>query len=373
MLARLVPERAAYPWRPGLPLALALLCVAPSARAQALPSPAAPVPARPAPAAPTPPDPSGPEASTRPLAEALRVVGGRCWNVSSLIAAVRAWLKRDEVDEQLAIEVRHLRGPPERVVFVVRRAGARASERVFSDMRLPCDDQRAAVALSIALSIDATLLLRADPPVVAEPAPTPAAPAPEPPPKPVPAEAPVRRAPVPRARPALPLWASLEAGAAFGALPTPAPLAALSLGVGPFHGASLRFGALATPEVGAGLGRGRVETQLVAGRGDGCLGTGPARLEGGGCVGLFYGRGTAKGSGFSPSQKDAFPWLAAALRVEARVAVAARVALVAGVDGFVALREVRLRVSDGQGAAVAERELSRFGLMAGAGVVVSLW
>lgn len=373
MLACLVPERAARFWRPGLLLvcALALAWARPAQAQPTAPGANAPTPGAIA-HAPGAGSPAS-EASTRPLAEALRVVGGRCWDAPSLVAAVRAWLKRDEVDERLAIEVRHLRGPPERVVFVVRRGGARASERVFSDMRLPCDDQRAAVALSIALSIDATLLLRPDPPATPEPEPTPVEPAPEPPPKPVAAETRVRQAQPPRARPAWSVWASLEAGAAFGALPAPAPFAALSLGVGPFHGASLRLGALATPEVGAGLGRGRVETQLIAGRGDGCLGTAPARLEGRGCVGLLYGRGTAKGSGFSPSQKDAFPWLVAALRVEARAAVVGRVALVAGVDGFVALREVSLRVSDGQGAAVAERELSRFGLMAGAGVAVSLW
>lgn len=319
----------------------------------------------------------GAELATRPLGEALRIVGGRCWDTPSLIAAVRAWLKRDEVDARLAIEVRHLPGPPERVSFVVRRAGVRASERVFRDMRQPCAEQRAAVSLSIALSIDATLLSR---PEIEVPEPQPAAPEPATPP---PAEAPPARpepsrpeAPpqAPRRQKRLPpLRASLEAGAAFGVLPAAAPFAALSLGLGPLHGASLRLGALATPEVGAGLGRGRVETQLWAGRADGCLGSGPGRIEGRGCAGLFYGRGSARGAGFSPSRDDAFPWFGAALRFEARVALGGSVALVGGVDGLGLLRNVRLRVSDERGVPVVERGLSRFGLMAGAGVSLSIW
>ncbi|HEU4535200.1 MAG TPA: hypothetical protein VFS00_13825, partial [Polyangiaceae bacterium] len=265
-----MPERAALLRRLGLPLALGLVWAAspawaqpatpvpvPGQSQQAQPATPPPVPgqsrqAQPAtpslvpgqgrqaqPASPSP-DAPAPEVGTRPLAEALRVVGGRCWTSESLVAAVRAWLKRDEVDERLAIEVRHLRGPPERVIFVVRRPGARASERAFSDLRLPCDDQRAAVALSIALSIDATLLSRPEPPPVeppAEAAPAPPAPAPAPVPKPPAVEPAARRAPASRARPPLPVRASVEAGAAFGALPAPAPFAFLGLGVGPFHGA----------------------------------------------------------------------------------------------------------------------------------------
>jgi hypothetical protein len=363
MLVRLVRERAACPFRlgPALALLLALAGFAVDARAQ--PAPASPAEAE------------GGELPTRPLAESLRVVGGRCWDGPSLVAAVREWLKRDEVDARLAIEVRHLVGPPERVVFVVKRGGKRASERVFRDMRRPCADQRAAVSLSIALSIDATLLLRPDveaPPVEQEPAP----PEPEPPPPapaPPPPETPRPRAARPAPPRPLPVRASLEAGAAFGVLPAPTPFASLSLGVGPFHGVSVRLAALATPEAGAGLGRGRVESQLWGGRVDGCLGTGPARIEGRGCVGLLYGRGTARGVGFTPSREDAFPWVGSALRFEARAALGASVALVGGIDGVILLREVRLRVSDREGAPVAERELSRFGLMAGAGVSLSLW
>lgn len=369
MLVRLVRERAACPFRPGPALALALALVlalaglAADARAQTAPAPSV--------------EAEGAELPTRPLAESLRVVGGRCWDGPSLVAAVREWLKRDEVDARLAIEVRHLVGPPERVVFVVKRSGKRASERVFRDMRRPCADQRAAVSLSIALSIDATLLFRPDvevPPVEQEPAPPePEPPPPAPAPPPLPPETHRPRAASPEPRRPLPVRASLEAGAAFGVLPAPTPFASLSLGVGPFRGVSLRLAALATPEAGAGLGRGRVESQLWGGRVDGCLGTGPARIEGRGCVGLLYGRGSARGVGFAPSREDAFPWVSSALRFEARVALGASVALVGGVDGLVLLREVRLRVSDLEGAPVAERELSRFGLIAGAGVSLSLW
>lgn len=119
MLARPVRQRVNRPWRPAPALALALALVGASAGAQPSPAPVEPDPALGRP--------------TRPLSEALRVGGGRCWNGPSLVAAVRAWLKRDEVDARLAIDVRHLAGPPERVVFVVKRGAEPASERVFRD------------------------------------------------------------------------------------------------------------------------------------------------------------------------------------------------------------------------------------------------
>lgn len=139
-------------------------------------------------------------ASTRPtipVVDALRVdAGATCLVRERLAAHLVMWLERDRIDAGLSVEVVGDPDDPYAATFVIARDAVRASPRSLGRIPDDCQALHAAVALAVAVAVDASVwdaALRATPPTVAAP-PTAAGAVPEAPPEP-PALAPARDEP----------------------------------------------------------------------------------------------------------------------------------------------------------------------------------
>jgi hypothetical protein len=97
-------------------------------------------------------------APERPLAEVLQVdPGATCLDAPRLIARVARWRERETVDARIKVSVHGDALAANRVGFTVSKEGGASAERTLADAPSDCDLLHSAVALAIALSIDATL------------------------------------------------------------------------------------------------------------------------------------------------------------------------------------------------------------------------
>jgi hypothetical protein len=92
----------------------------------------------------------------RPVREALRVQANACFDTTTLAFHVELWLKRSSVDRHIDLEVRGDPQGPEGVTIEIRRDEHSVGTRFFPAFTVPCQDIRTAIAMSVALAIEAT-------------------------------------------------------------------------------------------------------------------------------------------------------------------------------------------------------------------------
>jgi hypothetical protein len=251
------------------------------------------------------------DAGRQPIIDALSVGPSACLDRKALAAHIEIWLQQSELDRRLTFAVTDT---PEGARFVVRRAGVILGERLLRLKDVPCPEMTAAVGLGIATAIDATILadLAARPPPEAS------------------VTVAVDGAVLVRVLAAL----------------TPALTAAVDWSFG--RRASVRASALVTASTNVTVGSGGADVSLVAGRLDSCLASvgGSERVGIRGCLGALAGAVQAHGAGFPSTSATTVPWLAPALRLEARWALARSVGLELAVDGFVPIIKPALQVVD---------------------------
>lgn len=95
---------------------------------------------------------------TAPVADVISLSpGSTCLDEARLEARVGRWLERDTVDRRVRVHVVGGASPTD-VRFVLYRAGGEPAERVLESPPEDCENLTAALALSIALAIDAAIL-----------------------------------------------------------------------------------------------------------------------------------------------------------------------------------------------------------------------
>jgi hypothetical protein len=312
------------------------------------------------------------ESASWPLTEAIEVSEGACVTHGELVASVETWLGRGAIDRRIRIIVQE--AEPGRPSFVVLREDQPAAERRFRPSRIACPDLRAAVALAIALAIDATILqglLEPAPAPPPPPAPGPPPPRPEPPPAAAPApKATLGERPAAAAPDAERSLAGEASALLFvGVLPELAwggSIAAL-VPAGPL---SLRAAAWATLTSEVSVGEGSAELGMVAGEVTACVSRdlGSAGLRG--CAGGAAGGWSAHGRGFDANRAAAIPWVAAVGGFGLELPVGGGAALVGRIHGYFPLVRPVLEVTDPAGAPLASREAPAAGLGASLGAMV---
>ncbi len=330
----------------------------------------------------------------RPLAEVVQVhPGATCLAADRLISRVARWRERESVDARIQVSVEGDAKVPTRVSFVVKEASGAHAERSLEDAPTDCDQLHAAVALSIALAIDATLLeADAKGAQAAPPPPPPIKESPPAPPlRPLPAEQPapkpevVERAvlPVRHARHAatngepLHLDVGLFGGANTGLL------SAAALGLGTRISLSpAPWLSLAVVGLGTGVGEqtiasapGLFDAQLIVGGLDACfLGQAIDGLELQGCVGARGGQMRTIGHSFPVASRVApAAWWAFNGSGQARLWLTRWVAIGLSLELLVPTAEQVILVRGLNGARDRSLVLPRVGLSAGLGPVFRLF
>lgn len=348
----------------GSGLMIAALLVTSTSRGQ--PAPAAwaaqTPPAAPSAAGPQPslaqPVAAGPTAvSVRPVAQAIVVEpGATCLDPAKLAGRVARWLQRDLIDARIRIRVQGDTSRENRVSFVIERGGGDRAERSIPDAPEDCDQLHSALALSIALAIDASIgggslppsELPSDEQLLAKPE------------KPQP----------PYFRFA---FAMLGHGTA-GLLTDTSFAGSGRLELGFFPWLDLRLGALVTridsqPLRPAGVD-GNFYVNLTAVRVDACA----AQTVGGGvrilaCTGGIAGALRTRGRNFSADQEESRLWSAAVAGVEAQALLLSWLAISGSVDMAVPLAKHRIQAVDPQGRVIGERQLTPIAVLVGGGLV----
>jgi len=266
---------------------------------------------------------------------AFEVEGRGCLDGAELAAAVSAWRSGAAPPPGVAVLVREL--APLGAHFRIARRGETLGERTIEAPRASCAELRAALALTLALSLDA---VPADPP--------PRSPAS---PEPAPARLPEKIGPqtiaplrlpagflAPRRR-ELAAEMALEGGAALGLVAAPAGLVQVSAGlrIGPRPGLSglLRGGLVATPPASFALGTGEATVRLAAGRLDGCAAWERGAFGVEGCGGVAVGWLAAEGRGFDQDLDVGAPWAAGSLRLAGRASPLSWLGVIVAANGYV--------------------------------------
>jgi hypothetical protein len=340
------PERA-------LRFALLLSCAL-TARGPCAAQAQAPAPAEPfaPPTVSTSPAAALPSVPTRPLEQAVEFTpGATCLERELLLRRVARWLRRDDVDAGLTIKVQGSATRKNSASFAMVHVDGRRAERRIDDAPADCDQFHSALALSIALAIDATLS-----------APAPAGEEPLAPPEP---------SGPPYFRLAFGVLGHATAGVltdVSGALSARA-----EVGFVPWLDVRGSFVASALSDQRFPNAEGRFDIQLLAGAIDACLAHSVApHLRLAVCAGAMAGALQTRGHEDArlDARKDAKPWFGLDGSFEAQAELLPWLALVAGVDLVVPLATQRIIVAaSDSNAAAGERELTSVGVLIGAGPV----
>lgn len=300
------------------------------------------------------------EAETWSLDEALEVVENRCMTEGELSANVRLWLGRPSVDRRIRIVVDQL--DEDSLRFVLSRDGKPSAERRFHTADVSCVDLRAAVALAIALAIDATVMQ-----AILEPLPaTPGPPAPRP--RPAPARPPAPRPPPPPAPAEERVMLEVEAQVLVlvGVLPEPALGASIGAAAPLGDSWHLRASGWGTAARSVSVGAGRSETAMVAGQASLCLDDSSLRA----CAGAAAGRWSAEGRGFDRDRTTNLPWAALVADLGVSLPLAELVAASARIHGYFPVVRPVLEERDPRGQVLSTREPPPAGLGLSAGLAV---
>jgi hypothetical protein len=278
--------------------------------------------------------------------------GATCLERDRLIDRIVHWREGSAMDPSIRIQVRGDPRDPTRIYFVVARANAAPAERVLDNAPTDCDQLHSAVALSIALAIDALLAADARAPALSK--------------IPPPSAANERRA-----QP----W-HLELGVLGGAtvsvVPATAPIAMPRLQLAPLPWAALAIEAAVSWVDGVDVvgTSGRYDASVWALGLDACFGGETAeRLSFFTCAGMRGGAFVTKGFGFERNRVQSRRWWAAAASGQARAWIVPSVAIGISIEALFALAERELVVYDQQNQITQRRTLSRVGLAISGGPV----
>jgi hypothetical protein len=254
-------------------------------------------------------------ADSVPALQVLTVEGPACVGRDELARELAQRLGRDAIEDRFRVVVR---GDTNGASFSILRDGQSLGERRLEGA-MDCAKLRSALAVAIAVAIDAGAIEQEKPPI----APLPVAPVERTPP--------LVAEPRPRVR-------RLSIGA-FGAifvdvLPVVVVGGGVSFGYHPLPLLLLRSSFIATDSGTVLLGAAGSHASLLAGRVDGCLVLGPSRFVSHLCAGVAGGGVRADGFGLATNYSIERPWFAAVLRGDLQVHVAAGFHVVLGVDGL---------------------------------------
>jgi hypothetical protein len=307
----------------------------------------------------TPPSASAPAVPSRPLAEAIQVnPEASCLDAETLVRRVARWLQRETLDARLTIEVHGGTRTPAEPSFTIDAGDGERAVRKLDDAPADCDQLHSALALSIALAIDATLAERAQK---------------TPPPAATDDDELLQEKPEP---PYLRFAISLFGQAASNLVSSTgvAPAASLRLELGLVRFLDLRVGALGSRVGGQEFGStsGSFTVDLIAGRLEACPVLALRQLRVLGCVGTVLGSFRTIGRGFSGGGAGpvalGFYAFSASFELQAEIlswlGVAANVELIAPFQK----RSIVLLAADGITPA-SEQEFESIGLLIGAGPV----
>lgn len=299
------------------------------------------------------------------LADALIVEPGMtCLDRETMLAHIRSWRDRDQIDPQIAIRVRGSSDDPRSLGFVLWFGDAVVIERGFDEAPDSCSDLHAVVGLAIAIALDDALPVELG---IVEPAPAPVeqALAGE---GDVPEFTEEPHDTPPRRRPVLALTGA--AGAFVGVTPRPSFGGLLSFDIRPLEHFDVRIGALATHLPGfeldaAGFG-GRVAVTVAAGRVDLCWGTAPRRVRARVCGGAAGGATISAGRGYTNDFRRSMPWFAGLVGADLSAQLIGPLWLELRAEGVFPLQRTVLDVRSPGGQLLARE---RFAV---AGVIVSV-
>jgi hypothetical protein len=337
-----------------------VLCISPAGRVRGEPPlPAAPSPSPPLPAAlslpasPSPPLSSEPTLTLEP--------GATCLERERLIQRVARWRERASVDADIRVHVRGDPREPTRVFFSVERAATEPTERVLDNAPADCDQLHSAVALSIALAIDA--ILSGDHAALVPMA------VPKPTPQPTAAHASPRHG----SEPSMSLELDLMAGASVGVVTDTALAALPRLQFAPLPWLAFAIAGIATRDqhasiVGTG---GEFSVVLLGGGIDACLGGETVeKLSFFMCAGGRAGAFTTHATGFAQNLHETSAWWALSASGQARVFLEPWLAIGIGVETLIALADRDLVLNPPSPALpTLTRSVSRIGLSVAAGPV----
>jgi hypothetical protein len=275
-----------------------------------------------------------------------------------LARRVARWLEREQVDARIRVEVRGRADRANAVSFAITYDGRHRTERHIHDGPADCDQFHSALALSIALAIDATLLD-------------------------------AQRAQLPKedvpsdeelvaVEPPEPSYFRLALGvfahASSGLLTDLSPAGSARIEVGLVKWLDLRAGALASwvgdqrlPGVD-----GHYDVRLIAGRLDGCVLYTLRQLRLLACGGALGGTFRTQGREFSArSITQTEPWWAVVGSLELQAEISTWLALAVSVDMVVPVQTRRIVAlgPDEEPLEPGDRTLTAVGVLAGAGPV----
>jgi hypothetical protein len=272
--------------------------------------------------------------------------GATCLEEVRLVDRIARWLQRTTVEAPLRVHVRGDRELPTRVFFAVVREPGDAAERRLDNAPSDCDQLHSAVALSIALAIEATLQAAGEGGAVsADPQPTPG---------------------WRRKSPGRPMHLDLAVlgGASVGVL-TGASLAGTPrIALSPLPWLEIAVVGLATHLGGETVEqvRGSFSSTVLAGGLDACIGAETAQGVGffmcvGGRAGAFRSSGD-----FEVDRQSASIWGALAASGQGRFWLSGGFGLGTSVEALYTLTPRNLTVRGRNGAPARMREVQNFGL-----------
>jgi hypothetical protein len=301
----------------------------------------------------TPPPPT----PLRALQQAVTVEpGATCLEAGKLVGRVARWLRRDTIDERIFVQVRGDVTRKDRVSFVIDRGGGDRAERTIEDAPEDCDQLHSALALSIALAIDANSVGAGQ--WKSE----------------LPEDAQLLEKPEPPQPPYFRFALGLFGHATAGLLTDTSAAVSGRIEVGFLRWLDLRLGVFATavgrqtlrPEGATGT----FDIKLIAGRSEACGVYAVGRLRMLACAGAALGSLSTRGRNFFPELSETRFWSAALGSIEAQAELWSWLALAASVDLTVPLAKHRIQAVGPQRELVGERLLTPVAVLVGAGLVV---
>ncbi len=314
----------------------------------------------------------GAQAADIPLAQVVQLdAGATCLEMDRLTLRITRWRERDTVDARIRVDVHGDAASANRVSFTVTKLGGASAQRTLANAPEDCDELHSAVALAIALSIDATLIdpraqKEAELPVpdAAEPEHTPLLPPPA-----------LLQHPE-RSRPAAEAPMHLELGLLIGPSvrvlrdTTPAFSPRLWFSPLPWFSLSLTGYVTHLAEQRVGTTPGDVSSTLATGGLEACFGGQPIeQLDLTGCIGGRLGALHNRGTGFTPNFTTTNAWSAISGAVQLRAWVVREVAVGVSIEGFVPPAEYVILVRGVRGAADQSAAFPHFGLLIAIGPV----
>lgn len=301
----------------------------------------------------------------RPLAEAMQVSEGPCIEHARLAQLTASWLGYEAIDRRLEIAV-ELHGD-DSVAFELRNDGEVKVER---EMPAPpdCADRHAALALAIAMAIDASVL---------------AAAAPQTPPTPMPptteqverdADAPelVARERAVAATPRTRIDVFAGAFAGFELVPGVSFGGRLGVGIGAAPWLDVEVEALAAGGLPFAIGPGEVQPTLAGGAVSVCPARRWSRFQLRLCVAAAGAAVVARGRGFDESRTITLPWVGGRATGDARFRIG-EIVWLGIVAGFVApIVRTEFNTRNEGGLQRDEREVAAAGGIAGIDLAIAI-